>query len=113
MPFNPKLLPPTVYDVYKKGPGLWVLTVKTAVEVGIRDINKLTDIAFYQHNPDLKGRSIKLGENGLIEQWQYFQRLVKGILKSYPAKVRTLYIPESSPDHKLEDEIFIDSFSWG
>ncbi|MEZ5427639.1 MAG: hypothetical protein R2747_15330 [Pyrinomonadaceae bacterium] len=83
MPFNPNRLPPTVYDIYKKGPGLWVLTVQTAIEVGITDINKLTDIAFYQHNPDLKGRSIKLGETQLIEQWQYFQRLIRGLAKSY------------------------------
>ncbi|MEZ5427641.1 MAG: hypothetical protein R2747_15340 [Pyrinomonadaceae bacterium] len=83
MPFNPNRLPPTVHDVYKKGPSLWVLTVKTAIEVGITNTNILTDIAFYQHNPDLEGRALEVGETDLIAQWKYFQRLIRGMLKSY------------------------------
>ncbi|MEZ5427640.1 MAG: hypothetical protein R2747_15335 [Pyrinomonadaceae bacterium] len=83
MPFNPNRLPPTVHDVYKKGPSLWVLTVKTAIEVGITDVNKLTDIAFHQHNPDLEGRALEVGETDLIAQWKYFRRLIQGMAKAY------------------------------
>ncbi|MEZ5427644.1 MAG: hypothetical protein R2747_15355 [Pyrinomonadaceae bacterium] len=108
MAFNPRLLPPTVYDVYKKGPSLWTLTVQTAIEVGITDLNKLTDIAFHQHNPDLMGRSIKTGERNLIEQWQYFQRLIRGMVRSFEGKKAEAELLDAANNYLLDqftDEI--------
>lgn len=77
MTFNPKLLPPTLYEAYKKGPTSWVFVIKTAIELGIRNSDKLTDIVFYLHHPELKGRQLRVGETKLIESWKLFRFLIK------------------------------------
>lgn len=77
MPFNPKLLPPTLYEAYKKGPTSWVFVIKTAIELGIKDTDKLTDIVFYLHHTELKGRQLWVGETKLIGSWKLFRFLIK------------------------------------
>ena len=56
MSFHPEQLPTTVKRAFQEGPTAWVFIVKTAIQENIRDINKLTDMVFYLHNPELIGR---------------------------------------------------------
>ncbi len=80
MTFNPKKLPPTVYDAYKMGVSGWMLAVQRAIELGITDINKLTDMVFFVHHPELNGRPLKSDETKLISEWRDFRSLVKPIV---------------------------------
>ena len=86
MSFNPKLLPPTVYDVYKQEPIAWMVVIQRAIAVGITVLNQLTDIAFYLHNPGLKGRPLSSDEIKLIAQWKVFQTLIKPMLSAAGGK---------------------------
>lgn len=81
MSFNPKLLPPTVYEVYKHGPMAWILVIKTAIELKITNIDKLTNIAFFLHHPELNGRPLVVGETKLIAQWKGFRTLIAPLLQ--------------------------------
>lgn len=80
MTFNPKQLPPTVYDIYKLGPIGWIFVVQTAIQLKITNINELTNIAFHLHHPELKGRSLQIGETQLIGQWKGFRALIKPLI---------------------------------
>lgn len=80
MPFNPNHLPPTVYEAYKKGPTAWIFVIRTAIEVGYKNPDKLTDIAFYLHHPELGGETIKMNDTKLIAQWKGFRQIIKTLL---------------------------------
>lgn len=84
MSFSPDKLPNTVKKVYELGPLAWVLVVRTAIDIGMRNLDELADIAFYLHYPDLKGRQLKVGETELVEQWVSLRSLIKPILNSIP-----------------------------
>ena len=81
MSFNPKRLPPTVYKVYQFGASMWILTVVMAIQMKIKDIDLLADIAFYLHHPELKGRSLRHDEIKLIAEWKSYRTLIKRLLK--------------------------------
>ncbi|HMT06548.1 MAG TPA: hypothetical protein PKA82_00985 [Pyrinomonadaceae bacterium] len=75
MPFNPKELKVTVYEQYKKGHSNWLFTLDCAVQCGIRDVNTLTNIAFYLHHPELNYRSLTSDESLLIAEWKSFRTI--------------------------------------
>lgn len=99
MSFNPKTLPPTVYDSYLAGKGSWVRTVSFAIDYGISDKNKLTNIAFYLHHPELEGRPLKKEESLFIAEWKLFQSIV--VLKLFQSKS----LPKSVNDDTLADHL--------
>jgi hypothetical protein len=80
MSFDPKTLPPTVYEIYQKGSAYWMFTVLTAIQLKITDINLLTNIAFFMHYPELYGRAIRSDEKKLIADWQSFRARIKPLL---------------------------------
>lgn len=94
MSFSPNKLPNTVKKAYELGPLAWVHVIRTAINVGMRDLDELADIAFYLHYPDLKGRPLKVGETELVEQWVSLRSLIKPILNSIPDKTSELTIIE-------------------
>lgn len=76
MSFDPQKLPSKVYQSYKMGVMAWPLTIQQALYSGIHDLNKLTDIVFYLHYPDLVGRSLGPDDTELIKKWKAFRGLV-------------------------------------
>lgn len=58
------------------------------MDVGITNADKLTDIAFYLHYPDLEGRPLKLGETELVESWKNFRRLIKPLISAFGKKTK-------------------------
>lgn len=80
MAFHPEHLPITVFEVYKQGPVGWMLVIQTALQVGIRNIDALTNIAFYLHHPELDGRPLRKDEIKLIAQWKGFRTGIKPLL---------------------------------
>lgn len=106
MAFSPKKLSPTIYDLYKKGVGHWVLTVNSAIAVGYRDLDLLTNIVFYLHYPDLKGRPLKAEEKALINSWQAFRTIVKAMLKGQS----TTSSKELSIDKNIESDNKLGNF---
>ena len=77
MSFHPKQLPTTVRRAFQEGPIAWIFIVKTAIQENIRDINKLTDMVFYLHNPELIGRQLRVGETKLIAEWKRYRALIR------------------------------------
>jgi hypothetical protein len=80
MSFNPKLLPPAVYEAYLYGPIAWTYTIQTAIKLKITDINLLTNIAFFLHHPELGGRTIRKDEVKFISDWKAFRNLIAPLL---------------------------------
>ena len=76
MSFDPKKLPSKVYEAYKMGVMAWPLVIQEALDAGILDLNKLTDIVFYLHYPDLRGRSLTADDSELIKKWKLYRGLV-------------------------------------
>lgn len=112
MVFNPRRLPKPVYEMYKLGPDNWVRTVKSAIQMKITNINKLTDIAFYLNNPDLKGRPLKIGETWLAAKWNYYRLIINGNIHSWGSKI-THDSKSSSHDESRDNDKWIDILSWG
>lgn len=81
MSFDPKTLPPTVYEIYQNGQSWWIFTVLTAIQLKITDINLLTNIAFYMHYPELNGRPLRSDEKKLIADWKSFRARIKPFLQ--------------------------------
>ena len=48
-----------------------------ALRIGIRDENRLTNIAFYLHHPERHGKPLTPEESKLVEQWKAFRTLVR------------------------------------
>lgn len=80
MTFDPKTLPPSVQEAYRHGAGAWPVVVKKAIEAGIQDINKLTDIVFFLHHPDRNGRAISPSESKMIEEWKGFRSSIQPMI---------------------------------
>jgi hypothetical protein len=76
MNFDPRRLPPSVYNAYTMGAMAWPLVVEKAIQAGITNVNKLADIVFYLHHPERSGRPLGAGETSLINQWKNFRNLV-------------------------------------
>ena len=76
MAFDPKELPPGVYNAFKKGPLAWPLVVQQALNAAIFNVNKLADIVFYLHHPERIGHPLKPHEAKLINQWKAFRTMV-------------------------------------
>jgi len=51
--------------------------VRTAVENGIRDVDRLASIVFYLHHPERNGRAIDPSETAMIAQWKNWRTLIK------------------------------------
>lgn len=77
MAFNPESLPSKVYEAYKLGPAMWPLVVERAIEAKITNVNRVTDIMFYLHHPELKGRSLRSDETGLTNEWKGFREMIR------------------------------------
>jgi len=90
MTFNPAFLPGRTYKAYKFGVGAWSLVVQTAIEEGVRDIDCLTDIMFYLHHPELRGRPLESGETGMIDQWKHFRETIRPLAYWDPVKKETI-----------------------
>jgi hypothetical protein len=76
MNFDPRKLPPSVYNAYKMGAMAWPIVVDKAIEAGFRDVDRLTDIVFFLHHPERSGRLLGPTETGLINQWKGFRNLI-------------------------------------
>jgi hypothetical protein len=76
MSFDPSKLPSSVSAAYRMGPMAWPLVLEKAIQAGITDVNKLTDIVFYLHNPGRNGRPLTAAEAGPISQWKNFRSLI-------------------------------------
>jgi hypothetical protein len=82
MSFNPKTLPPTVYDSYLKYGVLgWTIIVQFAIKEGVKDTNTLVNIVFYLHHPELDGRPIYKNEVKFIAEWKAFYTMIKALQK--------------------------------
>jgi hypothetical protein len=110
MSFNPESLTPTVYEVYKLGQGFWILTVSCAIQANYRDAATLTNIAFYLHHPDLKGRALTADEKQLIAEWKAFHSKVKQMLSNFTNSPKTevpkAYDPYERPHVGLVETTF-------
>ncbi len=91
MAFNPEHLPTTVYEIYKMGPLMWMVTVQSAIQVGIRNPDTLTNIVFYVHHPELEGRPLRKDETKLIADYKVFRTMVKAML---PEMIKTHEAPK-------------------
>lgn len=108
MAFHPEQLPITVYEIYKCGPVAWILTVQSAVQVKITNIDTLTNIAFYLHHPELSGRRLRKDETKLIAEWKAYRTKIKPLI---PHWIRIDSSPESTNSGKKTFEII--SFELG
>ena len=76
MAFNPASLPATVQDAYRRGPNSWFYVVQTAVMSGMESLDKLTDIVFFLHHPERKGKYLASNEISLLADWKRFRDLI-------------------------------------
>lgn len=72
--------------------GLWPAAVQAAIDAGIRDENRLTNMIFFQAHPERGGRPIGRGEAGageLIREWLgYRDVFVRPLLRARSAPAR-------------------------
>jgi hypothetical protein len=93
MAFNPKSLPSKVYEAYELGIGAWPLVVQIAVEKGISNPDRLTDIVFHLCHPELNGRDIVAGEESLVKEWKGWRANVNAVVGEF----RTRTVPSREP----------------
>ena len=91
MAFDPKKLPAKVYETYKMGVLAWPLAVQEALESGILDLNKLTDIVFYLHHPELVGRSLAANDTALIKKWKLYRGLIASRQAEYKQRAASSF----------------------
>jgi hypothetical protein len=91
MAFDPKKLPSKVYEAYKLGVMAWPLTIQEALESDILDLNKLTDIVFYLHHPELVGRSLAANDTALIRKWKLYRGLIASRQAEYKQRAASLF----------------------
>jgi hypothetical protein len=53
---------------------MWL--VRTAVDNGMRDIDRLASVVFYLHHPERGGRQIDVSETAAIEEWKNWRTLI-------------------------------------
>ncbi|WP_370402053.1 hypothetical protein [Sulfitobacter sp. JB4-11] len=79
--------PASVQQAIAMGLGAWPLAVQRAIDAGIRDADRLADLAFWIHVPDLGGRSIPMN-HGRTKQWvalwKSLRKSVTSILRAAP-----------------------------
>jgi len=76
MAFNPASLPETVQEAYRLGPNSWGFVLQSAVISGIENLDKLTDIVFFLHHPERKGKWLASNEISLFAEWKKFRDLI-------------------------------------
>lgn len=77
MAFTPNSLPATVREAYNTmGVVGWVGVVQTAIQAGIRDVDRLASIVFYLHHPERNGKQIASYESSMIKEWKAFRTLI-------------------------------------
>lgn len=90
--------PASVRDAIAMGGGAWPLAVRRAVDAGIRDANRLTNLAFWMHVPALGGKQIPMNHSRTeewIALWKFLREGVGNILRATkPAK--TCLVPDVS-----------------
>ena len=86
--FRISALPSQVQDAFRMGGGAWPLAVQRAIDAGVKDINKLTDIAFFMHYPERisggMGRPLTPSEPSygkMIELWKFLRSGIYPLLK--------------------------------
>jgi hypothetical protein len=68
------------------GRGLWDTAVQIAIGTGITDANQLTNMLFYLHHPDLRGKLIEPDQRDLAREWiEIRNRWVKPALDDHKA----------------------------
>lgn len=83
MAFTEMNLPPTARALFlmaQKAPPLWPAVVKESYRVGIKDLNYLTDIAFFVHHPERGGRLISPGEPVLAREWKAYRSDIEALI---------------------------------
>jgi len=78
--FNPSQYPARLQEIYRQGAMYWPVAVQTAKEIGYKQLDKLTDLVFYMHHPELHGRPINAGETTLANEWVAFRSLIRPAL---------------------------------
>ncbi len=86
--FNLADYPATARRAFRKASAHWSAAVTHAVEGGVKDINKLTDLVFYMHHRDRVtggiGESLEPSETNfkkLIAEWKSFKMMVEPVVK--------------------------------
>jgi len=88
MSFDPKTLHPSVQTAFKQGPLAWALVLENCLHAGMRDPDELTDIVFFLHHPERKGRPLLPVETTLIRQWKGFRTLIMLRIPAYNRQFR-------------------------
>lgn len=70
--------PASVQAAIAMGASAWQRAVRAAIKAGIRDVNRLADLAFWMHVPDLGGRSIPMNDGRTKEWVALWKRLRNG-----------------------------------
>lgn len=92
MAFHISELPESVQTLFNKNihsPALWPTVVQEAVQQGVTDPNKLADIVFYLHHPDLILSGITRSNKdfkALSDEWTAWFNLVKPGVPSWSKK---------------------------
>lgn len=82
MAFNQNKLPKLVREGFNRGTKMWIDTVKKALEVDYTNVDKLTDMVFYMHHPELLGRPLRVGESKLIAEWKFYRTLIRVLVSA-------------------------------
>ena len=84
--------PPAVRSAIARGAPNWQHAVRLAVQYGFRSPAELTDIAFYMHYPDLKGKTVPEGHPRIATYSSTWKRLnvwVRSLLGAGPSRGTT------------------------
>ena len=64
----------------------WSEAIRQAIQRGVRDESRLTDLVFHARHPELKGRRLRGDERPLVQEWLDIRdRLVRPALAASPA----------------------------
>lgn len=99
MNFDLRKYPPSVQAVYWDFPGfhMYMELVKIAVAAGVKDLDRLTDLAFHFHHPQRAGRALAKSEpnfQALAKQWGELRREIARFLGTHSRPTDT---PEDRP----------------
>lgn len=65
----------------------WSEAIRQAIQGGLRDENRLTDMVFHARHPQLKGRRLRSDERSLAQEWTVIRdRLVRPALGASPGR---------------------------
>lgn len=97
--------PATVRTAIGMGALAWPLAVQRALYYGIRDLNKLTDLAFFMHFPELNGAPVQKGDPKIAsyrQVWTFLRNGIVGILSTGTPTPRTPAKSAKTLDHYLD-----------